>query len=135
MIRFVNIHQSGFFYEKRLLVENVDDLKEYYEKFRMPQIKGAKDALRSEEGHKSRLADFATFGFKLKTGMEDNRHGGVLFLANLMGKVYKDQLRMVMMEGKKLAMNNNGGYFPIVEDAHIIDIEIKSHKIFKPVLG
>ena len=45
MLRFVNIRYDNMFYEGYLLIEDVDDLKAYYEKFRMPQIKKAKDAL------------------------------------------------------------------------------------------
>ena len=88
MLRFVNIKYDNMFYEGYLLIEDVDDLKAYYEKFRMPQIKGAKDSLRSSEG-KSKLGEFAMQGFMIKTGMKDNHAGGVLFLADLMEKSMK----------------------------------------------
>jgi len=132
MLRFVNIQYDNMFYEGYLLVETLEDLNKYTFDFRMPQYKRAKESLSVESQMNSRLGEIAAHIFKFKTN-RDIQLGGVLVLSDLMGNVWETQARMIL-DGKKLAVNQHGGYFPLANEAVIEELERNTHKTFKPVL-
>jgi len=128
MTKLVNIEAFGIKYESYILIEDFKDLETYYEKFRKRQIYDANDDLRNS-CHKTLLANFAFHTFKMKTGESDNIRS-IRFLIDVIGSVYVDQLKLVL-DGKKLAINMKGGYFPLPKDAIIQNTEIQYNKNFK----
>jgi hypothetical protein len=131
LIRVVNIEDHGVNHEARILIESVEDLTIYYEKFRKRQIFDATDELRKKGGcGKLRLAGFADADFFIKCGYRDDIKAIRLF-ANTIGEVYKSQLKCIL-DGKRIAVNLIGGYFPLSKDAKITEIDSTTHPVFKP---
>jgi hypothetical protein len=110
------------------LVEDVKDLDVYYEKFRKRQIFNANDDLR-KQSLSLKLSNFAESDFFVRYGFHNNIKAIRLF-ADTIGNVYKDQLNS-LLNGKRLAINLIGGYFPLPEDSIIHEIG-KHHNILKP---
>lgn len=120
MIRFVNIYTNGLHYDGYILIESFEDLETYNE-FRKKQASNAMDNLSHRSTtQKSKLAGYAEM-FTIP------QH----FIIQTIGNVYRDQLKRVL-NGHKLGINLNGGYFPIPKDALIEDIIQTENKIFKP---
>jgi len=132
MLRFVNIQYDNMFYEGYLLIETLADLNKYTFDFRMPQYKRAKESLSVASKMNSRLGEVAAHIFKITTN-QDIDLGGVLVLSDLMGSVWETQARMIL-DGKKLAVNSKGGYFPLAKKAVIEEIKKEEHNVFKAIL-
>lgn len=131
MLRFANIKAFGISYENYLLVENINDLHSYYENFRKRQIFNATDDLRNNK-NRLKLAGFAETDFLIRYGYKHNIKAIRLF-ADTIGSVYKDQLKF-LLDGKKIAINLIGGYFPLPDDFSVEEINLTSiNDIFKPI--
>lgn len=131
MIRLVNIQAFGITYEGYILIESFEDLEDYYERFRKRQVFNANDELREYPLRSLRLylSNHAYHTFKVKFGYENQFHS-IKYLAELTGQVFGHQLEHIL-NGKRLAINLMGGYFPLPNDATIEDVQTKD-SIFKP---
>lgn len=115
MIGLSNIKAFGIEYKQYFVLESIDDLQEYYEIFRKPQVHASLDNLRNNT-IKTALASYST-----------NPLG---FIITTTETVYESQLKMIL-QGKKVAVNQLGGYFALPNDAIIKHIVIKKQKLFK----
>lgn len=108
-MKLVNIHANNLYYEGYILIETINDLDSYYEKFRNTQIDNMnKQIVRECSG--------ITAGIRL--------------LANNVVSLYETQLNIILT-GKKLAINLKGGYFALSNDAIIEEVNVNNNTIFK----
>jgi len=127
-MELVDIKAFDITYKSYILIKSLNDLHLYYEKYRKPQVFRANDYLKNEEVN-SQLGNFGQLLCSIKIGSTDT-YKSIRVLANIIGDTYKDQLKYIL-EGKKLAVNLNGGYFPLPNNAIIKLTKIKDDKIFK----
>jgi len=115
---------NGLFYENRILLESIEDYNYYREYMHDAKYENAMRSLlaKKESDRKlhntSRLADLAEIVAE-KTGQ-----GGLLTLADISSKVTTTQLRLIM-EGKTLVVNENGGYFYLGKDDVVEEINFR----------
>ncbi len=129
MLKIVNIQAFGIKYESYILIEDINDLNFYYEKYKKRQISNAISELKNSNYLISSLA-----GISYTCSGNENRFKAIGYLAKLSGDIYKEQLKIIL-NGKKLAINFSGGYFALPKDCTIEKIKPQSHKIFKSILS
>jgi hypothetical protein len=113
-----NIECFGNKYHGYYLIENLDDAYEYEDSIWKNRVfETADDLLESSKrnfiGHCTTKLGNITHSISGIKGQ-----GWLITLTELMGNVSAKRL-MYICEGKKLAINNSGGYFPIPNDAQI----------------
>ncbi len=127
----VNIKAFNVNYKGHILIESLQDLEDYYEDYRKPQASRSCDSLKDRRMN-SRLADLGTSIVWIKTGVSpSNVQNGftIRTIANLLGEVYTGQLKY-LLDGKRIAINLKGGYFPIPDDAVIKRVQ-SNNKVLK----
>lgn len=138
-MKLVNINVHNLKYENYILIENINDLNEYYDTYRKRQIYNACDNLR-ENKYGFNLASVGISLHLIKNKTRDYRHKdygcAIRQLAEIFGQVYTDQIEF-LLKGYRLAINLIGGYMPLSNDDNIkfenISIPKKEIlKVFKP---
>ena len=117
-MKLANIKCFGMDYHGYYLIENLNDLFEYEDSiWKAKTIEAAKDIIHSSKrsfiGHCNTILGNTAHGLSKVTGQ-----GGLYILTDLMGKTSANRFIAVSF-GKKLAINHNGGYFPIPDNAVI----------------
>lgn len=103
-------------YTNRIVIENLDDLKEYHDSKHHVRVfeamKSALDVLKNGGHYNDLIACFAL-------NLSDINKAGVLQnIAELSSKVFADQCKFII-NGKRIAINENFGYFPISDCAEV----------------
>jgi len=134
-MKLATVYARGLAHHQMLIIESYEDLIEYYQKFRLREVSIANDHIRDKKFSNYNLVGTAVSLSIIKLGKctEDEPAILVKVLAETIGKAFEDQLRF-LSEGKKLAINQKGGYFPLMDGEFFDEVEIKRHKIFKPTL-
>jgi hypothetical protein len=114
-----NIQAFGMEYLNMLLIENMEDLYEYFETLATTRVKeAAQDILETAKTgshNRTRIGAFA------QTMQNHTGQGAIHVLCEVAGRVQATQI-MKVAQGIKLAVNPSGGYFTIPENAKIEQI-------------
>jgi hypothetical protein len=117
-----NIECFGMKYQSYILIENMEQLLEYHNTIIDGKTKIAAKEL-VERGKVRAKNQYVGHPDSILVGVsemfsEAKNCGSLIALADLMGQTKTDMIKLVL-EGKNLAINNVGGYFPIPNDAKI----------------
>lgn len=129
-MKLVNIEDYNMHYHNMILIENVVDLIEYYEKAGKKRISNALEFIRNNNQCDFNVLVDLSHSINGIYDLSDkiNRTKYIIELSN---NVYKNQLRRVLND-QKIAINIEGGYMPLSKDAKINYVQIQNnHKIFK----